>query len=869
MRRSPCSPAVRRRAIQALVIGLMGAQAAMIARLAVLQSPNIDELAHIAAGMATWQYGLFDVYIVNPPLVRAVATLPVLAMPHESAWGDFEHAPQPRPEFVLGAQFVESHPDGWGCFLTAARLALLPFAVLGAACCYLWANDLFGRKAGLLALALWCFSPNILTWSSVVCTDGPAAGAGVAAGYAFWRWLKLQCWPRALLAGVALAAALLTKMTWLVLLGVWPIVFCIWTILSPGGRVHARVGRQFVAMLVLAVYLVNFAYGFDGAVVELGDFSFHSRLFAGGPADAGEGVARNRFAIGPLRWLRVPLPASYVRGIDLQRCDFETGSPSYLFGEWSDHGWWYYYLVGLALKVPLGTWGLGIVSAGMVAYDLRRHRALRRGGGALATIRRGSACDQIAVLASAIAVLALVSSQDGFSSHFRYVLPVLPLAFVWLSQVARHLGRERPILTASVLCLFVWSVGSSLAAFPHTMTYFNELAGGSARGHEFMLGSSFSWAQDQFYLKEWLEQHPEVDSPYVVLDRSVALERLGILSRGRSPKGAKRRGLSGDPGRDGSGPTPGWHVIDMPNIHARDGGYLYFLQLTPEAVIGSSIHVYRIDAADANRLRRGMGLSEISSGRECDDRFLRTLAMARRSREPLAVALFTADGDARLDWELHDVIAATPGFSCQRIDGEGVRNGGLNGFDVLVVPGGSARAQSAAFGALGKAEVRSFVSNGRGYVGVCAGAYLATSNHDWGLGLVNARAASGRRYVPRVGTVSASFRGSGKVGIEITAAGEPLFGRPTREFILDYTDGPVFFRANEADLQDYLTLACFRSEVRKYGFQKGTMVDTPAILGSRFGQGTVILFSAHPESAEETEALLIDAVRACRSRRLK
>jgi hypothetical protein len=55
-------------------------------------------------------------------------------------------------------------------------------------------------------------------------------------------------------------------------------------------------------------------------------------------------------------------------------------------------------------------------------------------------------------------VLVLVSSQDGFSGHFRYVLPALPFAFIWMSQVANRLVWDNVAYSAIVLGLLGWSV---------------------------------------------------------------------------------------------------------------------------------------------------------------------------------------------------------------------------------------------------------------------------------------------------------------------------------------------------------------------------------------------------------------------------
>jgi len=62
----------------------------------------------------------------------------------------------------------------------------------------------------------------------LITNDCAAAAFGLGAGYAFWRWLKLATWPRAALAGVLMALAILAKMTWLVLFALWPLLTIIW-----------------------------------------------------------------------------------------------------------------------------------------------------------------------------------------------------------------------------------------------------------------------------------------------------------------------------------------------------------------------------------------------------------------------------------------------------------------------------------------------------------------------------------------------------------------------------------------------------------------------------------------------------------------
>jgi hypothetical protein len=40
-------------------------------------STNHDEVANIAAGISIWRYGCFDLYPVNPPLVKLVAAIQI------------------------------------------------------------------------------------------------------------------------------------------------------------------------------------------------------------------------------------------------------------------------------------------------------------------------------------------------------------------------------------------------------------------------------------------------------------------------------------------------------------------------------------------------------------------------------------------------------------------------------------------------------------------------------------------------------------------------------------------------------------------------------------------------------------------------
>ena len=857
---------MRPRPVVVCIATVLLTHATLVIWLAAHWSPNIDEPAHLAAGLAGWQYGTFEFYCVNPPLMRAVATLPILLMSPEKQWGDFRMAGTERPEFVLGTQLVESHPERWREFLVAARWALLPFSVAGGLFCYAWATDLFGRKAGIVALILWCFCPNVITWSAVICTDGAAAVMGVGAGYTFWRWLKFPSWPRALIAGIMLGLVQLSKMTWLPLFALWPMLWAFYVVWQRGQKSKKRQAVQLAYILLLGLYVLNVGYAFDGSFSRLGEYQFHSRLLAGESSQS-EDCKSNRFSGSVWGQVPVPLPKHYVRGLDLQRVDFEKGQPSYLFGKWSDRGWWYYYLVGLVMKIPLGIWGLAILAVVFSLLSLRHNHK----GEALTSIapsaRVVSVLDQLVLLAPALMVFVLVSSQDGFSRHFRYVLPSLPFVYIWMSKMASWLRWDSMLRSAAVLSFLAWTVGSSLVVFPHSMSYFNELAGGPLKGHRYMLHSSLGWSQDDFYLKRWLESHPEVDAPYMHLERAVSLERLGLRGRGSPPKsisiGAKHKECAGEV----SGPIPGWHVISVQHIHEADDGYLYFLNFQPVATAGYSVYIYHIALEEANRVRNTMGLTEIQQQHLSSEQLISGMAVAAMSSRRVQAAIFASNGinDDAVQ-TVRKVASRDPGLSLTLLTPSGVRAGHLDQFDVLIVPGGNSSEQGSVLGNTGRQAIRKFVETGGGYVGICAGANLTTTTHDWSLNLVNAQTVTGTRYVPGHGMQKASFRGWGTIQVGLTHNGQKLLGNIPVTAQMEYTGGPILFPANEYLLPDYICLGYFQSEVWKCAFQKGTMIHSPAILASQFGKGHVIIFSPHPETAPGLESWLIRSIRACARR---
>jgi hypothetical protein len=222
-----------------------------------------------------------------------------------------------------------------------------------------------------------------------------------------------------------------------------------------------------------------------------------------------------------------------------------------------------------------------------------------------------------------VAVFVLVSSQTGFSRYLRYVLPCFPFVFVYIgrvgnvfgtpvgsrgSRVEREVGQkergtaikvqrgwgQRFWLKALVGGGLAWSIVSSVSVYPHSMSYFNELAGGPRGGHRYLLDANIDWGQDLWYLKAWYDGHPEARPLHVATMCFVEPRFYGIESQ--------------HPARE---PRPGWYAMSIHHIR-QHGFYEFFLRYEPFEVIGYSIYTYHVSLDEANRVRRDLGLPLLS-----------------------------------------------------------------------------------------------------------------------------------------------------------------------------------------------------------------------------------------------------------------
>lgn len=607
------------------------------------KSATIDEVAHLPAGISYWQKASFALYHHNPPLVKMLSALPVLAsqpvVDYTGSWAIAEKGGHSPSHAAFGAEFMRDNADRYFELYFRARYVIVALSALGGLLVFLWARELWGPLGGLVSAAVWALSPNVLAHAGLVTTDLGATVAGFAATYLFWRWLRRPSWGRAFSCGLLLGIAQLVKFSALLLYVLWPVLGFTWWLLRRRGdsaastESHAgdrplsaarrpQIVLQAILMPVLSILVINVGYGFEGTGKLLGGFPFLSLDLTvprtgGTPARHPAPLLQqqyltrqNRFEGTLLGALPVPLPKHYVLGFDEQRFETNTGLatggyPVYLRGELRRTGWWYYYVYALLVKVPLGTW---LLVATAIAAPIFLPQL------------RGRSVDEWVLAIPPLAILASMSFLTDINLGLRYVLPIFPFVFVSLGRLGRDIGQVQagPIVLTALLGIGLgWNAAGAVGTWPHYLSYFNQAVGGPEQGHRHLIDSNLDWGQDLLELKRWLEEHPQPEPVWLAYCGTVDPVVAGVefVLPARNPSALDpRQALP----RDRSGPEPGLYAVSVNYVQGLPfrsynedgrvvpvpvGSYRYFQELERIDRAGYSIWLYRLSPEDVEELR--------------------------------------------------------------------------------------------------------------------------------------------------------------------------------------------------------------------------------------------------------------------------
>ncbi|MEV7890580.1 phospholipid carrier-dependent glycosyltransferase [Streptomyces sp. NPDC002817] len=469
-----------------LVVLLLAQMAVAMVTTAVQQTPTIDEPVYVGTAADSLHEHAIRYNPEHPPLGKLVIAVGVaLADPRydPSFSGD---------QGQVGRHLLyESGNDPWQVMLWA-RLPVIVLTLAFGLVVLAFARELVGPAGGVVALALYAFSPDVIAHGSLATLDVPTAGFLLTSVWLLWRARRR---PRLYvpLAGLAAGAALATKMSALAAVPVLLALaaWSVWRHDSLDRRkalARAAAGAGVVAVVAIAVVWLSYL------VVD-------PRL-RWSPQQHVPVVHGLRALLVDL----MPFPEAYRDGMRVQ-FGFENHPwQGFLFGRLYTGSLWYYLPAALLVKTPLGM--LALWAAGAVA---------------VVAVRRLRPAAPYLLVPTAVLLAAAMTGSRDFGTRYAVFVPMF-LAVAAAGVLA--VRRRWAVAVAGALVLFV--AVSSVRTFPYYLPYSNEAFGGPAQTRLRLHDSNVDWGQDLGRLADRLRERYPAERIWLVYKGSGVPSYYGI-----------------------------------------------------------------------------------------------------------------------------------------------------------------------------------------------------------------------------------------------------------------------------------------------------------------------------------------------------
>jgi Dolichyl-phosphate-mannose-protein mannosyltransferase len=475
------------------------------------QSLSWDEGDHIFAGYMSWKKADFGINPEHPPMVKALAAIPLLPMhlkvPAPKGLASFkDEAYFDGRDFIFG-NGGEAEADR---IIFRARMAAATLTLLLGLLVFLAAREMFGDAAALFALALVVFEPNMIAHGAYVTTDMGISCFIFASIYALYRYVKAPSVGRLIVLGLATGLALAAKHSAVLLLP-FGVALMITEILWPSPetgtnkrKVALRLTGAFLAASAIAIAVLWAFYGFRYAA-RPGGMPLSPSLVA---------YARGLKGVEPQVYLALArwhiLPESYLYGLVDVRLISDSFS-TYIFGKVYARGVWFYFPAAFIIKSTAAFMGLLLLTGFAIATGKLRARR------------------EIFFLTIPPVLYLLIATGTGLNIGARHILPMYPFLAVLIGGAALALAHRDRRWAYVVGVLLAWHVVSSARAYPNYLAYSNEFWGGPTNTYKYLTDSNTDWGQQLKAVKKYLDNRGVKDCWFAYfVEPSIHFSAYGI-----------------------------------------------------------------------------------------------------------------------------------------------------------------------------------------------------------------------------------------------------------------------------------------------------------------------------------------------------
>ncbi|MFH1547649.1 MAG: hypothetical protein ABIC57_04125 [bacterium] len=371
------------------------------------------------------------------------------------------------------------------------------FMIIIFALCGLWVvseiNKEFGYTTAVIFAFLYYFSPNLIANAQLVTSDALIVPLSFLSTLYLYKYSKYYDNLFFILFIFVSFLSLITKYSVIPVAFVWIVILFITTYKHEKQKrlMIWKAIRNCLIVLISWLILLTATYGFRFESLKSTNYEdpqkTENNLF-----DLANFLKYTPSLIEPAQniYINTPLPfPEYIQGF-LDNVVFHNayGHDTFLAGQYSKTGWWYYFPMSMAIKMPIP------ILFGTVILFILGTRYL---------IEKRFKIGSLIILAAIPAFYMLLSMSSNINLGLRHILIVFPFLYLGIAYLVSKAIRIKK--TRIPLIVFgLWYVISAILIYPHYLEYFNEIVGGPKNGHFYLLDSNLSWAQDDFLVEDYI-----------------------------------------------------------------------------------------------------------------------------------------------------------------------------------------------------------------------------------------------------------------------------------------------------------------------------------------------------------------------------
>jgi hypothetical protein len=452
-------------ALPLLVVGILFSMGLLMLAAVSYDSPTSDEPPHILSGYVALKYGHDYIDPEHPLLLKAVASSPLLLQNIKVNLEDPDYTYQKetlhiKKLFDSSRRFMNYSGNNPDQILFSGRLMMILMTVLFGVGVYFLAKKLFGVLAGVLAVLLYATEPNIIAHGSLFNTDIGATGFVLLTILALIYYGEKQSWKRLLILAFPMTLALLSKFSALYFA---PIVLIF--IMFFNWKQKSRLIKHALIFIIVPLIGISLFYGL---------ITFQDRGWSG-------------FSLN-----------SYIAGAQEVLKSVSTAKrPSYLLGESYRGSKLEYFPILVLTKTQLLTL-IGFFFALVLVYLNKLSINPRN---LLITL----------VPTSFFFAQALFSTFNIGVRHIFFIYPILIvfsaaglITIIRLKSTSLFWKKISVVLICGIMMIVGFRIWSLANTYPHYLSYYNFLLGGSDNGWKVANDSNYDWGQDVLRLGDFI-----------------------------------------------------------------------------------------------------------------------------------------------------------------------------------------------------------------------------------------------------------------------------------------------------------------------------------------------------------------------------